>query len=51
MTKFPDVKGFSKRNFEQIRRWYLFRTEQLQIAKQLATQILNLITQIPWWIM
>jgi len=23
-TEFPDVKGFSKRNLEQIRRWYLF---------------------------
>jgi predicted nuclease of restriction endonuclease-like (RecB) superfamily len=49
MAEFPNVKGFSKRNLEQIRRWYLFWNEHLQIAKQPATQILNLITQIPWW--
>jgi hypothetical protein len=49
MSEFLDVKGFSKRNFEQIRKWYLFCNEYLQIAKQPATQILSLITQITWW--
>jgi len=45
MDEFPDVKGFSKRNLEQIRRWYLFYNSGSQIAKQPATQLLN----IPWW--
>ncbi|MBN1981847.1 MAG: DUF1016 family protein [Chitinivibrionales bacterium] len=51
-AEFPDMKGFSKRNLELMRQWYLFWVEgdaivqatlaQLVIAKQLATQI-------PWW--
>jgi len=44
-TEFPDVKGFSKRNLEQIRRWYLFWIQDEAIAKQAASQL----TQIPWW--
>ncbi|MGG7056235.1 PDDEXK nuclease domain-containing protein [Nitrosomonas sp. ANs5] len=27
MTEFPDMKGFSKRNLERIRMWYLFYSE------------------------
>ena len=42
MAEFPDMKGFSKRNLELIRRWYCFWSVQDEIAKQLATQI-------PWW--
>jgi len=49
MNEFPEVKGFSKRNLEQIRRWYLFWNDYIQIAQQPASQILNFITQIPWW--
>jgi len=45
MSEFPDVKGFSKRNLEQIRRWYLFWTSDYSIAKQAASQLV----QIPWW--
>lgn len=45
MAEFPDIKGFSKRNLEQIRRWYLFWSRDTAIAKQAATQFL----QIPWW--
>jgi len=45
MQEFPEMKGFSKRNLEQIRRWYLFYHDKLQIAKQPATQLF----QIPWW--
>lgn len=45
MTEFPDVKGFSKRNLEQIRRWYRFWSEAPLIAKQPASQLV----QIPWW--
>ncbi|MEM8640492.1 MAG: DUF1016 N-terminal domain-containing protein [Cyanobacteria bacterium P01_G01_bin.54] len=43
-AEFPDLKGFSKRNLEQIRRWYLFYTEQNAIAQQAVSQL----TQIPW---
>lgn len=45
MAEFPDMKGFSKRNLEQIRRWYLFYNTELEFAKQPATQLFN----IPWW--
>ena len=45
MAEFPEMKGFSKRNLEQIRRWYLFYHKDLEIAKQPATQLFA----IPWW--
>ena len=45
MSEFPDMKGFSKRNLEQIRKWYLFYSEDLKFAKQPATQLFH----IPWW--
>jgi predicted nuclease of restriction endonuclease-like (RecB) superfamily len=45
MREFPDVKGFSKRNLEQIRRWYRFWSGDVEFAQQAATQFL----QIPWW--
>ena len=45
MREFPDVKGFSKRNLEQIRRWYRFWSSDIEFAQQAATQFL----QIPWW--
>lgn len=45
MQEFPDVKGFSKRNLEQIRRWYSFWSGKPEIAKQAASQLFA----IPWW--
>lgn len=45
MAEFPDMKGFSRRNLEQIRRWYLFYNTEHEFAKQPATQLFN----IPWW--
>lgn len=45
MAEFPEVKGFSKRNLEQIRRWYLYWQAQPTIAKQAAAQLFC----IPWW--
>ncbi|MGQ0710287.1 MAG: PDDEXK nuclease domain-containing protein [Rhodoferax sp.] len=45
MQEFPQTKGFSKRNLEQIRRWYGFWSSQPEIAKQAASQLLA----IPWW--
>ena len=46
MSEFPDMKGFSRRNLELIRQWYLFYN---QIAKQAVSQLPPAqITQIPW---
>jgi predicted nuclease of restriction endonuclease-like (RecB) superfamily len=53
MADFPEMKGFSKRNLEQIRRWYRFWSENEEFAKQLASQIkegrMHGLFQIPWW--
>lgn len=56
MAEFPDMKGFSKRNLELIRQWYLFYNQKSTIAKQPVSQLetnigqqaVALITQIPW---
>jgi DUF1016 N-terminal domain len=45
MQEFPDVKGFSKRNLEQIRRWQQFWSQRPAIAKQAASQLFA----IPLW--
>lgn len=51
-TEFPEMKGFSKRNLEQIRKWHLFYSVEPTIAKQAVSQLHNehvdLISQIPW---
>ncbi|MCF6174346.1 MAG: PDDEXK nuclease domain-containing protein [Victivallaceae bacterium] len=51
-AEFPDIKGFSKRNLEIIRRWYLFWCQEISIAKQLVSQLKDekesLLFQIPW---
>ncbi|MDD2942422.1 MAG: PDDEXK nuclease domain-containing protein [bacterium] len=47
MAEFPDMKGFSKRNLEQIRRWHLFYAEGIVdcatgcgiIGQQVAAQL------------
>jgi len=44
MAEFPDIKGFSKRNLELVRQWYLFWTTTPAIAKQAVAQLV----QIPW---
>jgi len=44
MIEFPDMKGFSKRNLELIRKWYLFYSQDNTIAKQAVSQLV----QIPW---
>lgn len=44
MTEFPDIKGFSKRNLELIRRWYMYWSDDSAIAQQPVSQLL----QIPW---
>lgn len=35
---FPDMQGFSKRNLELIRKWYLFYNEENSITKQVVSQ-------------
>ena len=44
MAEFPEMKGFSKRNLEQIRKWYQFWSSVSEIAQQPVSQL----TQIPW---
>ena len=44
-AEFPEIKGFSKRNLEQIRRWVHFWSTDTPIAKQAASQLFS----IPWW--
>ena len=36
MMEFPEMKGFSKRNLEYIRRWYLFWSKDMSIAQQVV---------------
>lgn len=44
MAEFPEMKGFSKRNLELIRQWYLYWFNDPLITQQLVAQL----TQIPW---
>lgn len=50
--EFPDLKGFSRRNLEYIRRWYLFWADETPIAQQAVAQLKekyeNAIFLIPW---
>lgn len=40
-VEFPDEKGFSKRNLENMRRWYKYHQSNHQIAQQLVAQLGN----------
>jgi len=44
IAEFPDVKGFSKRNLEQIRQWHRYWSADNSIALQAVAQL----AQIPW---
>lgn len=49
--EFPDMKGFSKRNLELMRQWYLFWTRDSAIGQQAVAQLefaKQLVSQIPW---
>ncbi|MFZ3382796.1 MAG: PDDEXK nuclease domain-containing protein [Candidatus Methanoperedens sp.] len=56
LVEFPDMKGFSKRNLELIRQWYLFYSKEKAIAKQavsqfetkIGQQVVSQLVQIPW---
>lgn len=45
ISEFPDIKGFSKRNLEYIRRWYKFWHKDNLINSQIVAQL----KKIPWW--
>lgn len=44
MAEFPEIKGFSQRNLELVRQWYVYWCDESVIAKQLVSQL----TSIPW---
>lgn len=44
MAEFPKIKGFSKRNLELIRQWYLYWNQDIAITQQAVAQIVL----IPW---
>lgn len=55
IAEFPEMKGFSKRNLELMRQWYLFYNVHLNaihIAKQPVSQfdqgLIGIVTRIPW---
>ncbi len=37
--KFPDIKGFSARNLELMRKWYRYWTQADEITKQVVAQL------------
>ncbi|MBY0574650.1 MAG: PDDEXK nuclease domain-containing protein [Undibacterium sp.] len=43
-AEFPEMKGFSKRNLQQIRQWYLYWNDSSPIALQAVAQLQN----VPW---
>lgn len=55
-SEFPNMQGFSQRNIELMRQWYLFWSNEISIAKQAVTemkieksqQAVEQIFQIPW---
>ena len=46
--EFPNMKGFSKRNLELMRRWYLFYSNTKQLVSQNNQQLVSKIFMIPW---
>ena len=49
--EFPDIQGFSKRNIQYIRRWYLFYNQDVEIVQQAVAQlelVQQFVAQIPW---
>jgi len=47
--EFPDMKGFSARNLERMRKWYLYWSTDELIASQVVSQLDDAsIFQIPW---
>jgi len=47
--EFPEMKGFSVRNLELMRKWYRYWTQTDEITKQVVSQLAQApIFQIPW---
>ena len=47
--EFPNMKGFSVRNLELMRKWYRYWTQTDEITKQVVSQLAQApIFQIPW---
>lgn len=47
MTEFPDMKGFSHRNLQYIRQWYLFYNLENTIVQQVVAQLEDVNVQQP----
>ena len=47
MTEFPDMKGFSHRNLQYIRQWYLFYNQGNTIVQQVVAQLEGVNVQQP----
>ena len=47
MTEFPDMKGFSHRNLQYIRQWYLFYNQENTIVQQVVAQLEDVNVQQP----
>ena len=47
MTEFPDMKGFSHRNLQYIRQWYLFYNQENTIVQQAVAQLEDVNVQQP----
>ena len=47
MTEFPDMKGFSHRNLQYIRQWYLFYNQENTIVQQVVAQFEDVNVQQP----
>ncbi len=52
MAEFQEMKGFSRRNLELVRQWYLFYSQSKVSSQQavgpIAKQRVSQIKQIPW---
>ena len=49
MTEFPDMKGFSHRNLQYIKQWYLFYNESITFAQQAVAQLdEDIFFSVPW---
>jgi len=47
-TEFPEIKGFSKRNLELIRKWRRYWQQVEVVQPAIAKQLVSQLVQIPW---
>lgn len=48
MTEFPDMKGFSHRNLQYIRQWYLFYNKHIFVQQPVAQISEEVFFSVPW---